>query len=181
MTLRDEMPLFRAVLGEDKPTKAVDLSLEPCNVHRACELNELWHSRLPKIHWSNVVRNKNYCCYIFTHNDLAYASAIWSSPVARNLDAEITLELRRLSIAPDAPKNTASRMIGLMVKDIKSKMSDIELLISYQDTEVHSGTIYKASNWTRACTNKGHSWSNNTRQRNKEQTLADKTRWEYAI
>jgi hypothetical protein len=181
MMLRDEMPLFRAVLGEDKPTKAVALNLEPCNVHRACELNELWHSRLPKIHWSNVVRNKNYCCYIFTHNDLAYASSIWSSPVARSFDAEITLELRRLAIAPDAPKNTASRMIGLMVKDVKKKMKDIKLLISYQDTEVHSGTIYKASNWTRACTNKGSKWNHKGRQRNKEQTLADKTRWEYAL
>jgi hypothetical protein len=179
--IRDEMPLFRKLLGEKKPTKAVHLKLEPCNVHRACELNELWHSRLPKIHWSNVVRNKNYCCYIFTHNDLSYASAIWSSPVARKLDPKTILELRRLAIAHDAPKNTASRMIGLMVKDIKDKMNDIKLLISYQDTEVHSGTIYKASNWTKAYTNKGHSWSNNTRQRNKEQTVADKTRWEYML
>ena len=181
MTLRDEMPLFRVVLGDSKPVKAIDLELQPCDVHRACELNELWHSRLPKIHWSNVVRNKNYCCYLFLHNDIAYASSIWSSPVARSFDAEITLELRRLAIAPDAPKNTASRMIGLMVKDIKNKMKDIELLISYQDTEVHSGTIYKASNWTAACTNRGQSWSNKTRQRNEEQTLAAKTRWEYAL
>ena len=68
-----------------------------------------------------------------------------------------------------------------MVKDIKNKMKDIELLISYQDTEVHSGTIYKASNWTAAYTNRGQSWSNKTRQRNEEQTLAAKTRWEYAL
>jgi hypothetical protein len=29
----------------------------------ASELNREWHSRLPVIHWSNIVRNRNYICY----------------------------------------------------------------------------------------------------------------------
>ena len=181
--VRDSMPLFRSGCGGSTPTSALQLRVCKCNVHRACELNALWHSRFPKIEWSNVVRNRDYVCHIAEHKHIAYAVAIWSSPIAANrlTDGDTCLELRRMAIADDAPKNTASRMISLMRKMIAKDMPHITRLISYQDTEVHAGTIYKASGWTAVARNKGASWTTETRNRNKEQSTADKVRWEWMM
>jgi hypothetical protein len=63
-----------------------------------------------------------------------------------------------------------------MVKDIKRRFQEVTKLISYQDTEVHLGTIYKASGWVNASTSRGGDWNN--RQRNVAQTTAPKVRWE---
>ena len=181
--VRDSIPLFRSGCGGSSPTSAHHLTINKCKVQRACELNEIWHSRFPKIHWSNVVRNRDYICFVAEYDDIAYASAIWSSPVAANRlkEGKTALELRRMAIADDAPKNTASRMIGVMRKIIRKRLPHITLLLSYQDTEVHQGTIYKASGWYFASKNKGTSWTNNNRTRNKEQSLSDKVRWEFRL
>ena len=181
--VRDSIPLFRSGCGGSSPTSAHHLTINKCKVQRACELNEIWHSRFPKIHWSNVVRNRDYICFVAEYDGIAYASAIWSSPVAANRlkEGKTALELRRMAIADDAPKNTASRMIGVMRKIIRKRLPHITLLLSYQDTEVHQGTIYKASGWYFASKNKGTSWTNNNRKRNKEQSLSDKVRWEFRL
>jgi hypothetical protein len=71
-------------------------------------------------------------------------------------------------------------MISFMTKYIKKAFPDIALLISYQDTEVHRGTIYKASNWLPMNETKFASWSK-SRKRNKDQSTASKIRWEYQI
>jgi hypothetical protein len=179
----DSMPLFRSGGGGAIPTSALQLKISRCKVHRACDLNALWHSRFPKIDWSNVVRNKDYACYVAEHDDIAYAVAIWSSPIAANrlTEGKTALELRRMAICDNAPPNTASRMIGIMRRIITKEMPHLTLLVSYQDTDVHAGTIYKASGWKAAAQNKGTSWTNENRQRNEEQSLADKVRWEYRI
>jgi hypothetical protein len=152
------------------------------NVHTACEYNRKWHSRLPRIEWGNVVRNTYYVCYGASYNNWCYAVAIWSSPVAQNrmIDGKTILELRRMAISQDAPKNTASRMISVMVRLIRNKFPLVTKLISYQDTEVHSGTIYKASGWKSVSTSKGVSWGI-SRVRNADQTTADKVKWEYCL
>jgi hypothetical protein len=179
---RDAMPLFR-VDEHVPPLSPMELSVRECKVQRACELNLLWHSRFPIIDWSNVVRNKDYVCYIAEKDFIGYAVAIWSSPIAANRmkDGDSLLELRRMAIAPDAPFNTASRMLKLMRKDIKRRMPHIRKLVSYQDTEVHSGTIYKASGWVAAAESKGVSWQTSNRVRNKDQSTAPKIRWEYNL
>ena len=41
-------------------------------------LNKIWHSRLPKIHWSNVVRNRYYVCYGASYMGVWVACAISS-------------------------------------------------------------------------------------------------------
>ena len=180
--VRDSIPLFRNGGGGLTPTSAHQLIFHTTNVHRACELNKLWHSRLPKLHWSNVVRNKDYICFVAEFDAIAYAVAVWSSPVVRTLGNLGTgLELRRFAIANDAPKNTASRMLGWMRKQIAKKIPHIRTLLSYQDEDVHVGTIYKASGWTPVQKTKGHSWSCKSRKRNKEQSLSNKVRWEYAL
>jgi hypothetical protein len=101
-------------------------------------------------------------------------------PVARLFNGKNYLELRRMAISAEAPKNTASRMISIMVKAIRRAKPHIVKLISYQDTDVHSGTIYKASGWVEAATRKGgdDAWSCNVRKRAKTPASGDKIRWE---
>lgn len=179
--VRDSMPLFRSGCGGSIPTSALQLLISKCDVHRAIELNEKWHSRLPKVEWSNVVRCSCHVCFVAEFDDIAYASAIWSSPVARALNGMSWLELRRLAIATDAPKNTATRMLRVMRIIISKDFPNITNLISYQDTEVHSGTIYKAAGWkqtTRKIVGKV-GW--NSRKRNQMQTCSDKVRWDMSV
>lgn len=163
------------------PSSPKDLNIVECKPAEACEYNARWHSRLPKLHPSNVWRNRHYICFRAEYKEQVFAVGIWSSPIARFSDYDSILELRRLAISPEAPKFTATYMLGKMIKYIKKNMKQIERLISYQDTEVHSGTIYKAGNWepTFYSKRKGKTW--NSRKRNKEQTMVDKIRWEYFI
>ena len=176
------MPLFRGGRGGATPTSALQLTVSKCNVHRAIELNATWHSRLPVVDWSNVVRASPSICFVAEHDDIAYASAIWSAPCARLLNGRNWLELRRLAIAPDAPKNTASRMLGIMRRMIEKELPQIVNLISYQDTEVHTGTIYKAAGWTMTDTSKSNTtWDWSGRRRRAAQSDSPKVRWEYAL
>lgn len=67
-----------------------------------------------------------------------------------------------------------------MIVDINKRLPLVTKLISYQDTEVHNGTIYKAANWNIDGVTKFNSWGN-SRKRSKDQSTADKVRWGYTI
>jgi len=112
-----------------------------------------------------------------------YAVAMWGNPVARAFNNRGMIELRRMAICETAPKNTATRMIGWMLRDIKKSGRYVKA-ISYQDTEVHTGTIYKASGWKVGNISKGDTWTGrkcNNRIRNIEQSTAPKIRWEFDL
>lgn len=175
--------LFQKDSSGSIPTSPLQLEIEIIPTKFACELNTKWHSRLPYIHWSNVVRNTHSVCFGAKYDGQWFAVGIWSSPVAQNRfkDGKKMLELRRLAICKDCPKNTATRLISIMTKMIKGKFPEIERLVSYQDTEVHIGTIYKASNWFIGGESEGISWTTNKRKRAKEQTMAKKIRWEFLL
>jgi|TARA_R100001460_G_scaffold315_1_gene1601 hypothetical protein len=160
-----------------------DIKIEETRAQIACMLNEIWHSRLPKLHWSNVVRSKHYVCYVFKYKEAIIGVGIWSSPVASNRfkKSSSMLELRRMALSNVCPKNTASFTISKMIKEIKIKFEDITRLISYQDKDVHNGTIYKASNWFVASEVPLLEWNTKTRKRNKLQSNSKKIRWEYQI
>ena len=170
---------FQIESGGSIPTSPLQLRVKDISVFGACKLNEKWHSRLPLIDWSNVVRNTYYDCFAADFDNHWFAVAIWSDPVAKNRlsDGAVTLELRRMAVSPEAPRFTASWMLGVMVKLIRKRHPSLRHLISYQDTEVHTGTIYKASGWQIETKSKGISWTTKDRQRNTEQTMADKIRW----
>ena len=159
------------------------ITVEETRAQIACMLNELWHSRLPKIHWSNVVRNTHYVCYVFKFKQALIGVGIWSSPVAQNRfkDGKKMLELRRLALSDVCPKNTATYVIAQMIKQIKIKFLEINRLISYQDTAVHLGTIYKAGNWTAISNVPLMDWSNKQRKRSVLQSDSSKVRWEYKL
>ena len=175
--------LFDLVERTEPPTSPKQFEFNVIRAQTACNLNQQWHSRLPVIDWSNVVRNTHYVCFGALYESEFYASAIWSSPVAQNRFkyGKQMLELRRLAISPEAPRNTATMMLAFMRKHIKQIFPDIALLISYQDTEVHLGTIYKADNWDNVHESPGIAWNTDNRKRNVEQSLAPKVRWEYRL
>ena len=166
---------------ENIPVK--EIVVEECRAQTACMLNEMWHSRLPNIHWSNVVRNTHYVCYSVFYRQAVIGVAIWSSPVSQNRmkNGKEILELRRLALSDVCPKNTATRILSMMVRLIRTKFPDIKKLVSYQDTDVHNGTIYKAGNWKMGGQVAFADWSTNTRKRSAIQSDANKIRWEYEL
>lgn len=152
-----------------------------CSVPFACSVNGMVHSRLPLIEEGNVYRNTYQACYSIEFDGMCYGVAIWTSPVALNrMSEKRSLELRRMALTDDAPRNTATRFLSIMIKDIRASFPDIVLLISYQDTSVHSGTIYKAGNWTPACVSNNYDWGV-TRNRKVAQAPSSKVRWEYRL
>jgi len=107
----------------------------------AVEAVRRWHSRLPNCQaspWQFAFRAH------FQGETLAVA--LWNNPSARCLPHH-WLELRRMACSPAAPKNTPSRFLGWMVRHFRKVCPEREKCISYQDLEVHTGTIYKASGW----------------------------------
>ena len=143
------------------------------------KLNVLWHSRLPRPGGFYV----NGIFFGAEYNNYLFCVAGWSNPINIHFNGMDTLELRRFAISPEAPKNTASRVLAIMSILIKKEFPDIWKFISYQDTEVHSGTIYKATGWNAVNISKpGKStWLNHPRPCSALQTTAPKIRWEKQI
>lgn len=180
--VRVAYPLFRAGRGGSIPTSALELRFEDIPRDVMEDLNRSWHSRLPRFRTACPCR----VYYGAEFDGLWYAVAAWSHPISRMLPLE-WLELRRLAIHADAPRNTASRMLGWMRRDIMRRWPEITRLVSYQDTSVHDGTIYKAAGWSpvdpnanRKC--RSHDWSI-TRKRNRRASSEDvnKIRWERVV
>ena len=171
-------PLFQAESGGSTPTSPLQLHIGWTTVAQATRLNELWHSRLPE--FTGIPQKcKAFCA---EYDGLFYASAIWSPPVARILNYTGRYELRRFAIAPDAPRNTGSRMLKIMRAMIRKELPDVSILISYQDTDAHAGTIYKAAGWKISpCTTGSTEWNREQRPRVATQSTAPKVRWERRI
>lgn len=182
-SIRVMHPLFQADEGGPTPTSALSLTFSTCSRETFRQLNLEWHSRLPKIGASQF-----RVCYIAECNGIYYATAAWSNPVARLLPQREWLELRRMAISDDAPKNTASRMIGWMVRDIRKRFTEVVRLISYQDCDAHEGTIYKASGWTKAdgYVSRARGWAAGGggatyRANRTNQNVAPRMRWELQL
>lgn len=174
-------PLFQEEGDGLIPISPLQLRFAVCSVNTAIRLNERWHSVFPIIDKSNVIRGGRVVCFAAEFANVFYACAIWTRPIAANRmrDGDRLIELRRMAIAPNAPKNTATRFLSFMTRHIRKTQPDVIRLVSYQDTEHHTGTIYKASNWTAATTSKISDWTTNKRQRSPAQSSAQKVRWEY--
>jgi hypothetical protein len=109
-------PLFQAGDGGSIPTSALDLRIEPVAFLRAVELNAAWHSILPRF-GTGFIKDQRFPSYAAVHDGVIYAVAIWSNPAARKLPQVTWMELRRMAVAPDAPRNTPSRMLRIMPDD----------------------------------------------------------------
>ena len=172
--------------GGSNPTSALSIVVKPISFQEAVKYNEQWHSRLPLLK-TGFIKNMPFPSFAGYLNDECVAVAIWSNPVSAALPQHEWLELRRFAISPNAPKNTASRMLSVMVRLLKRSRPKVVKFISYQDMEVHTGAIYKAAGWTATNVHKGGSWSRpNAKNKNgKPRTRPDlnkatgpKQRWE---
>ena len=166
-------PLFQEEGDGSIPISPLQLHFGAITLKQAKALNEAWHSRLPMYRQTQCLVS-----YGATYLNRFYAIAIWSNPSSAMID-QAWIELKRMAIHNDAPKNTASRMISWMVKDIRRKYPNCPRLISYQDPEVHNGTIYKASGWVCTGSRKSGGFSSaKVRSRPQDQAPGDKIRWE---
>jgi hypothetical protein len=162
------------------PTALTDQECQVREIHPviASHLVRAWHSILPNIPPSNIWRNRHSVCFALVTNGWAHAVAIYTSPVSPRLSDGATLELRRLAIAPTCPRNTATWMMARCEKRILARWPEIVRLVSYQDTSVHHGTIYKAGGWQSVAQTRYRPWGHAARTRAQSQTTAKKIRWE---
>jgi hypothetical protein len=153
-------PLLQAGGGGSTPTSALQLFFRTVDLGTAKALNRLWHSRLP-------IFGRCACrvAYVAEYDGLFYAVAIWTNPLARMLPQTAWMELNRMAVAPDAPRNTPSRMLGWMARDIRHRFPAVSRLISYQDCDSHSGTIYRASGWEAVRVGNPGPWCHGSRHR----------------
>jgi len=118
-------------------------------------LNAMWHSALPESPAGFRV------AFVFYAGSQPVACAMWGRPSARMEDQVATLELTRLAHSPEVPHNFGSWALAQMRGWIREHMPEIKRVISYQDAEVHHGTIYKADNWRQVYDeHHSHSWGN---------------------
>ena len=174
-SMRVMHPLFQVEDGGAIPTSPLQMRVTEISFALAKQLNEAWHSRLPRFEGTPTL------CFGAQYDGQVFAIAMWSNPVARCLPQDSWLELRRMAVATDAPANTPSWMIGVMVRLIRKMRPEIKRLVSYSDTAVHLGTIYKASGWTATYLAKGREWNTPSRWRPPSQSTSDKQRWELAL
>lgn len=179
-SMRVMHPLFQVFQVEEGgsiPTSPLQMRVEPITFECALRLNEIWHSRLPRM-GTGCIRKQPYLSFVACYKNRIFAVAIWSNPIARNLPQKTWLELRRLAVAPDAPQYTCSWMLGVMARKIRRLRPWVKTLVSYSDTKVHQGTIYKAAGWKQTTTNRDGNWTRRARPRPVAQSIEPKLRWE---
>lgn len=164
-----------------EPAALDGFTIQPVSPQMASRMVRLWHSVLPYIHPTNIHRNRRYACYAIVLSGYAFAVAVYSSPVSRHLDNGSTLELRRLAISKPCPRNTATWFMAACERLLRERFPEISLLVSYQDTERHLGTIYRAGNWVQAAGVRFTPWKKTRTDRAPSQTKAKKIRWEKAL
>lgn len=175
-SVRVAYPLFQAGGVGSNPNSALQYFFMPIDLSVARKLVRKWHSRLPLF--------GRFACriaYGAEIDGIYYATAIWTNPLSSSLPQMEWLELNRMAISTDAPKNTASRFLGWMARDILKRFPDVVNLLSYQDTEVHTGGIYKAAGWSATVLNRFSKWDRPSRPRSESISTAPKQRWEKQI
>ena len=175
-SIRVVHPLFQEEDDGSIPISPLQLHFGKVGLDTVKELNEVYHSRLPLYGQTMAL-----LCYAAIYKNYYYAGAIWSNPSSAMIDNS-WIELKRLVIMGDAPKNTASRMLSWMVKQVRREYPNCPKVISYQDPAVHTGVIYKASGWKCTGLRKSGGFSSaKVRVRKKDQAPGDKIRWEYDL
>jgi len=173
--------LFQANGGGSTPTSALQLWFSKIEKQTARTLNRLWHSRYPETSRSAV-----RVCYGADFDGFYYAVAMWTNPSSPKLPQLAWLMLSRWAIAPDAPKNTGTRMESWMVRDVRRRFPEVTTLVSYSDADTHDGAIYKACNWIEGETTtrkaSSRNWHNRERARQQLNRVAERvTRWTKTI
>lgn len=99
-------------------------------------------------HYSKSYRSlmQKHVFELHSNNELI-GVAVFGRPIGRNLPDGL-IELRRLVLIDDKPKNTTSWFLARCIKWLK-KNTDYNGIITYADpNEGHTGVIYRACNFT---------------------------------
>ena len=127
--------------------KASDLVISPCLLADIRLFVETHH-------YSGSVNGvKVTTCYRVDHCGILVGAVIYgqmSTTAWKKFGrSEIeVLELRRLVLIDDAPKNSESRVVGWTLRHIRKNLPLVKVVVSYADPYYgHSGIIYKASNF----------------------------------
>jgi len=94
----------------------------------------------------------NYGVYF---DDILVGAISYGIPNAPNINGIYTqetqgdyLELTRLALSDNCPKNSESRVIAITIKMLKRTIPKLKGIITYADTaQNHTGVIYRASNF----------------------------------
>ena len=109
-------------------------------------------------HYSKACANTSVLAFVLGRNadSEMIGAALWMPPTknaAMSVNREHwtrVLTLSRLAIAPGAPTNCASLLIGGMIRAIRTEGKWVSLVTYADEAEGHTGAIYKATNWTYA-------------------------------
>lgn len=100
-------------------------------------------------HYSRTARSQQqkHVFKLVDESDKLIGVAIYGKPMSRHYDASETIELRRLCLIDDTPRNTESWFISRTLKWL-GKNTKYTQVVSFADpNHGHAGTIYKASNF----------------------------------
>ena len=140
--------LFESPHSSEPPTSPRQFKFIEIPMREACSLNKKWHSMLPRTDLGNMLCGNTSAAYAAVYDCRYYAVAMFSQPIIRAIAKDgVTIELRRLAICDEAPRNTATRMLSSCCKMVKLKYPQMKRAVSYLAVDVHCGTIYKAANW----------------------------------
>lgn len=176
--VRDARPLFQEEGSGSIPTSALQFWFSKIKQEPAKALNRLWHSRFPE---TDTAATR--VCHVAEFKGIYFAVAIWCNPSSPKLPQLEWLMLKRWAIAPEAPKNTGSRMESWMVRDVRRRFPEVTTLVSYSDADTHDGAIYKACGWTEGETTERKTegrknWHNRERRRRMRNEPCERvTRW----
>lgn len=106
------------------------------------------------LHYSHSVNGLKVAhCFGLYDADRLIGGMLYGAPAMRNAwkkyasSEEALLELRRLVVIDETPKNAESYFIGRSLRWLKQN-TQVETIVSYADnTHNHKGTIYRASNF----------------------------------
>lgn len=102
---------------------------------------------LTSFHYLGQTNRHKYCYGAYVHGELI-AVACFGQLIRQNITKLKAIELVRLCRHPHFfNHNLMSRFLAWCCREIK-KLKKYEIVISYADTTLHHGTIYRACNWT---------------------------------
>lgn len=144
---------FRSVRGKDRLLEVLDvIKKEPViidlnAVKFSCvDKTQLINTFLSSFHYLGQTNRCKHSYGAYLHGELI-AVATFGQLVRQNISKTRSIELTRLCRHPYFHnKNLMSKFLGWCCREIK-KHKLYDRIISYADTSVHVGTIYKASNW----------------------------------
>lgn len=114
----------------------------------------------------------------FYHEGVCVGGMLWGRPAARAYNQFQTLELTRMFLDDVCPRNSESRCIGMAIKLIRKKFSEVHTLVSYSDPAYgHTGIIYRASGWVHSGETMGKAWNGRNGVERRNISTSKKVRW----